>query len=78
MPRGMRTQVSLLDAVRSYSDVSTKSFLVGIACAIAVADVGCAVGLYGVVHDWAPESWGPLVILRNTWGERVCVRSCMY
>lgn len=63
--------MSLFDAVRSYSDLSATSFLVGLACFIALADVGCAVGLYGTVHGWAPESWGPLVILRNAWGSEV-------
>ena len=73
MPRRVRAaEVSLFEAIRSYSDVSATSFLVGLACLIALADVGCAVALYGVVHDWAPGSWGPLVILKNTWGGQVC------
>lgn len=74
MPRRMRSgDVSLFEAIRSYSDMSATSFLVGLACFIALADVGCAVALYGVVHDWAPGSWGPLVILKNTWGGQVWV-----
>lgn len=73
MPRRVRAgDVSLFEAIRSYSDVSATSFLVGLACLIALGDVACAVALYGVVHDWAPESWGPLVILKNTWGGQVC------
>eukprot|EP00903_Cladosiphon_okamuranus_P007815 g7561.t1 len=69
MPRRVRGgEVSLFEAIRSYSDVSATSFLVGLACLVALGDVACAVALYGVVHDWAPASWGPLVILSNTWG----------
>lgn len=77
MPRRVRAaDVSLFEAIRSYSDVSATSFLVGLACLIGLADIACAVALYGVVHEWAPESWGPLVILRNTWGGQVRFRGC--
>lgn len=72
-PRRMRTaDVSLFEAIRSYTDVSASSFLVCVACLIGVADVGCAVALYGVVHSWAPRSWGPLVMLQHMWGDQVC------
>eukprot|EP00903_Cladosiphon_okamuranus_P007814 g7560.t1 len=60
--------VSLFEVIRSYTNVSATSLFVGLACLIAMGDVACAVTLYGVVHDWAPASWGPLVILKNTWG----------
>ncbi|CAN0112372.1 unnamed protein product [Ectocarpus sp. 12 AP-2014] len=70
-PRWMRTaDVSLFEAIRSYTDVSASSFLVCVACLIGVADVGCAVALYGVVHSWAPGSWGPLVMLQHMWGDQ--------
>ncbi|CAN0128224.1 unnamed protein product, partial [Ectocarpus fasciculatus] len=70
-PRWMRTSdVSLFEAIRSYTDVSASSFLVCVACLIGVADVGCAVALYGVVHSWAPRSWGPLVMLQHMWGDQ--------
>ncbi|CAB1110551.1 ABC [Ectocarpus sp. CCAP 1310/34] len=70
-PRWRRTaDVSLFEAIRSYTDVSASSFLVCVACLIGVADVGCAVALYGVVHSWAPRSWGPLVMLQHMWGDQ--------
>lgn len=68
-----RTEVSLFDAIRSYSDMSATSFLVGLACLIALADIGCGVALYGVVHHWAPESWWPMAVLKNVWGAKVTV-----
>eukprot|EP00904_Undaria_pinnatifida_P012405 jgi/Undpi1/8295/HiC_scaffold_25.g10764.m1 len=69
MPRiGRNANLSLYEALRSYSDVSATSFLVGVACVVAVADVGCAITLYGVVHDWEPGSWWPSVILEHMWG----------
>ncbi|CAN0106637.1 unnamed protein product [Ectocarpus sp. 13 AM-2016] len=69
-PRWRRTaDVSLFEAIRSYTDVSASSFLVCVACLVGVADVGCAVALYGVVHSWAPGSWGPLVMLQHMWGD---------
>lgn len=73
MPRRMRAtaEVSLFEAIRSYSDMSATSFLVGLACLIALADVGCGVALYGVVHDWAPESWWPMAIIKNVLGSKV-------
>lgn len=74
MPRRLRggnADVTLLEVVTSYSDVSATSFLAVAACVVAVADVGCAIALYGVVHAWAPGAWWPLAILKNTWDKQV-------
>lgn len=79
MPRWTRTSdLSLFEAIRSYSDVSAKSFLVGSACFIGLVDVGCAVALYGVVHRWAPGAWWPLTIIKNTWDKEVCLLLLCY
>lgn len=79
--RGRRsTDVSLFEAVRSYTDVSATSFLVGTACVVGLIDVGCAIALYGIVHRWSPGSWSPLAILENMWDSQVleiCAPVCV-
>lgn len=73
MPRRIRGNgdVTLVEVVTSYTDVSATSFLVGVGCLLGVVDVGCSIALYGVVHEWAPGAWSPLAILKNTWDRQV-------
>lgn len=71
MPRRIQGEVSVLEAITSYSDVSPTSFLVVCACVIAATDVGCAIALYGELHHWEIRPWWPLAILRNTWDSKV-------
>lgn len=73
MPRrhGGFGEVSVFEVITSYSDISPTQLLVATACVVAVADIGCAIALYGEIHGWAARSWWPLVILKNTWDAEV-------
>lgn len=71
--------VSIFEVITSYTDVSPKFFLVGTATVIALADMACAIVLYGEVHEWSASAWWPLTIFKNTWDAEVSnTYSCIW